>query len=493
MTTAILSRDRRARLSAVAFLIAAQLVVLSAPASAASVSNGGFETGTLAGWTMTNIGTAGNWHTYSGTTTTSGPTFVIPGSVEGTWAAVSNQTSVGFRAIHQEVALEAGHEHTLTFQTFYRSSAPIVARDHLLHDTGQSNQHYRIDIMKPGTGVQSVAAEDVLQMVYRTETGAPASSNGWMPMTVDLTPWAGQTVRLRFAEVDNQLYFNAGLDDVKIVSTPNTVPASLDPVLTPATPDGDNGWYRSEVSIDWNIAGDPVPDVDEGCETGPFTNDGSYTESCTVSNGAGDPASASVEFNVDRTSPSVSVTGVSNGAQYPLGSVPAADCDTTDATSGVATAAVLAAAPDNTTIGFKSVQCVGAKDHAGNTADSSTVAYSVVYDATSILQPINPDGSSTFKLNSTIPVKIKLTGASAGTSGAVITQSVSKLSDNVWGDGLEGTSTATPHSGNQLRYDATNDQYIFNLATRPLGTGTFRVTLDLGGGKTETAQFSIVR
>jgi hypothetical protein len=92
-------------------------------------------------------------------------------------------------------------------------------------------------------------------------------------------------------------------------------------------------------------------------------------------------------------------------------------------------------------------------------------------------------------LNSTIPVKIELSGASAGTSDAVITQSVGKLRDNVWGDGLEGTSTATPPSGSQLRYDATNDQYIFNLATRPLGTGTFRVTLDLGGGKTEAAQF----
>jgi cysteine-rich repeat protein len=273
----------------------------------------------------------------------------------------------------------------------------------------------------------------------------------------------------------------------------DAVPVSVTAGLEPATPDGDNGWYRSDVKIDWNIAGDPEPEVVSGCETGPFTNDGNDTKNCTVSNGVGQPVSASVSFKIDQTPPSVNVTGVTDGAQYLLGSVPAAACATTDATSGVATAAVLAAPPDHTTIGFKSVQCVGAKDHAGNSADSSVTTYSVVYDATEILQPINPEGSSTFKLNSTIPVKIKLSGASAGTSDAVITQSVSKLSDNTWGNESEGTSTATPHSGSQLRYDATNDQYIYDLATRPLGTGTFRVTLDLGGGKTETAQFSIIR
>jgi hypothetical protein len=38
--------------------------------------------------------------------------------------------------------------------------------------------------------------------------------------TADLSPFAGQTVRLRFAEVDNIGEFNAGVDAISIQSTP---------------------------------------------------------------------------------------------------------------------------------------------------------------------------------------------------------------------------------------------------------------------------------
>jgi hypothetical protein len=39
-------------------------------------------------------------------------------------------------------------------------------------------------------------------------------------MTADLTPLAGQTIRLRFAEVDGSGYFNASTDAVSIASKP---------------------------------------------------------------------------------------------------------------------------------------------------------------------------------------------------------------------------------------------------------------------------------
>ena len=40
------------------------------------------------------------------------------------------------------------------------------------------------------------------------------------PVSVDLTPFAGQTVRLRLAEVDNRFFFNAGADAISISSVP---------------------------------------------------------------------------------------------------------------------------------------------------------------------------------------------------------------------------------------------------------------------------------
>jgi hypothetical protein len=43
-------------------------------------------------------------------------------------------------------------------------------------------------------------------------------------MTFDLSEWAGQTVRLRFAEVDNQSFFHAAVDAVRIVSVLRNLP-----------------------------------------------------------------------------------------------------------------------------------------------------------------------------------------------------------------------------------------------------------------------------
>ena len=52
-------------------------------------------------------------------------------------------------------------------------------------------------------------------MVYRTEPGDPALQ-GYRTIRTSLTPFAGRTVRLRFAEVDNQGNFQVGIDQVRI-------------------------------------------------------------------------------------------------------------------------------------------------------------------------------------------------------------------------------------------------------------------------------------
>jgi hypothetical protein len=95
--------------------------------------------------------------------------------------------------------------------------------------------------MKPDAPVDSVAPEDILATVFRTEVRDPASMEP-TPMTVDLSQFAGSTVRLRFAEVDNQNLFVAGVDDVKVTSvttTDTTPPTVTDTSLTAMTPQGD--------------------------------------------------------------------------------------------------------------------------------------------------------------------------------------------------------------------------------------------------------------
>src|SRR5204863_8982621 len=104
----------------------------------------------------------------------------------------------------------------------------------------------------------------------------------------------------------------------------------------------------------------------------------------------------------------------------------------------------------------------------------------VQYSWSGVLQPINVDGSSIFKQGSTVPVKFKLTGASAGISNAVAKLYVAQISNNVVGSDVEAVSTSAADTGNQFRYDASGSQYIFNLATKPLVAGSYRLTIDLG-------------
>ncbi len=104
------------------------------------------------------------------------------------------------------------------------------------------------------------------------------------------------------------------------------------------------------------------------------------------------------------------------------------------------------------------------------------------YTWSGYLQPINTDGSSIFKLGRTVPVKFQLTGTSAEITNAVARLTIAQVSNNVIGTYMEASSTSAADSGNQFRYDPTSGQYIFNLGTSGLSTGTYELNVDLGDG-----------
>jgi Ca2+-binding RTX toxin-like protein len=201
----------------VVFLVAVTVAILPAfGASAATISNGGFETGNFTGWTVQNAGN-GNWFAYSGTTTPLSA-MTVPAPPEGLRAAITDQTGPGSHILYQDVALEAGATHTLSMVVYYRTSAADFSTPNTLDHTVSPNQQYRIDIMKPTAPVTSVSPSDVLVPAFRTDPGEPTSMAP-TTLTVDLTPYQGTTVRLRFAEVDNQGFFNAAVDNVSLAST----------------------------------------------------------------------------------------------------------------------------------------------------------------------------------------------------------------------------------------------------------------------------------
>ena len=96
-----------------------------------------------------------------------------------------------------------------------------------------------------------------------------------------------------------------------------------------------------------------------------------------------------------------------------------------------------------------------------------------------------------FKINSTIPVKVALNGSSAGHGGGNFAIALHRLSGTTDGPVNEEVASTSAHTGTALRYDAQGDQYIFNLGTRSLSAGTYRVTVALDDGTTRTAHFGL--
>ena len=214
-------------LRVVALAVALGVCLAPAVARAATVVNGGFETGDFTGWhEQDQAGSAGSWQVYSGTSSPLNG-FTIPAPPQGMFAAITDQTNPASNILYQDVALEAGAKHTLSLYVYYTSQAPIANPPTLDYTTSFPNQQFRIDVMKPSAPLTSVNPSDILLTVFATKTGDPESLSPTL-IKVDLTPFAGQTVRLRFAQVDNQFFSNAGFDDVTIASTPaaTTAPAS---------------------------------------------------------------------------------------------------------------------------------------------------------------------------------------------------------------------------------------------------------------------------
>lgn len=230
----------RLSLAAIAALICAALLAPSG-AAAANVVNGDFESGTLQGWDVHRATGSGNWFAYRKPTEEephSGDSIAekrgqpLPAPPQGKYAAIADEATTDALVLSQEIGLGAGLEHRLNLLAYYESLVPIAtpAPDTLSVDGealgGQATQQYRIDVMRPGSPIDSVAPADVLLTVFRTQPGAPQT----LPptrLTADLSALAGQRVRLRFAVAANKDLLAGGVDDVAVESAP---PGKLPPL-----------------------------------------------------------------------------------------------------------------------------------------------------------------------------------------------------------------------------------------------------------------------
>ncbi|HYE13182.1 MAG TPA: DNA/RNA non-specific endonuclease, partial [Pyrinomonadaceae bacterium] len=122
-------------------------------------------------------------------------------------------------------------------------------------------------------------------------------------------------------------------------------------------------------------------------------------------------------------------------------------------------------------------------------SDEKAVRVGVGHTWSGVLQPVNADGSSVFKLGRTVPVKFALTGQSAGITNAVARLYVAKVTNDVTGTEEEADSTSNATEGNLFRYS--DGEYVFNLSTSGLSAGTYQLRIDMGDGVLRTVRISL--
>lgn len=139
----------------------------------------------------------------------------------------------GSHVLYQDFVVPSTRGWSITFSLFIgngNGSPGFFTPGTLDFATAALNQQARVDIITTSADPFSVGAASVLQNLYQTLVGAPLVS-GYNTFNMDLSALilahGGQTVRLRFAEVDNVAPFTFGVDNVDVVEGAVPEPGTL--------------------------------------------------------------------------------------------------------------------------------------------------------------------------------------------------------------------------------------------------------------------------
>ncbi len=220
----ILVRLLTPRLAAAVLACTAGLTAQAAPV----IVNGGFEAG-LSGWTR--VDQAGGDGSFSLQTGTASPVNAepVPAPPGGSAAAMSDGTGPGSHLLYQDFVAVAAPGATLSFALYlnnlggqYATPASLAFDITSQTPAATLNQQARVDILAAGADPFSLAAGDILLSLFATQVG-DALTSGYTTISTDisalLAAHAGETLRLRFAEVDNLGPLLMGIDNVQISST----------------------------------------------------------------------------------------------------------------------------------------------------------------------------------------------------------------------------------------------------------------------------------
>jgi D-alanyl-D-alanine carboxypeptidase len=177
-----------------------------------------FESGALTGWRAVGGG-SGGWFVYTEGSKAPDPArsdsnvpFDLPDPPQGRFAAVSDTNGPGTRILYRDVKLDGRLRLHLT--VFYAGVGGLRSPRTLAYDEAGANEQFRVDLVARSAPIDSVARGDVLVNVFATSAGDP-DARGPTAVSVDLSRWAGRTVRLRLAATDNRGPLRAGVDDIR--------------------------------------------------------------------------------------------------------------------------------------------------------------------------------------------------------------------------------------------------------------------------------------
>lgn len=212
-------------------LAAAALVLPVAASAAELVVNGSFETNggagssQLDGWTQWQaVGSKGGFFAQQGTLSPKAH-MQVAAPAAGGFAAMSDQAGPSSHILYQDIAVPATGTVTLSLRWSVSNQADqFVSPTTLDYATTTPNQQARIDLMDPAAAELDVGS-GVLQNLVHTQPGdAPRLSN--QRVQLSLAAYAGRTVRLRIAQVDNLHGLNFAVDQVSVqTDAPPTTPA----------------------------------------------------------------------------------------------------------------------------------------------------------------------------------------------------------------------------------------------------------------------------
>lgn len=200
------------------------LLFVTLPAAGVEIIvNGGFESG-FTGWSKADApGSDGTFALQTGTTSpvNADPVPAPPG---GTTAAMSDGGGPGAHVLSQDFTIAAPvAQAILKYDLFIGNRAQLFATPNpasLDFGINAANQQIRVDILKATATPFSVAAADVVQNLDQSNAGDPLVS-GYTTRTIDVTALVnanvGVPLRLRFAEADNLLQLQMGVDNVSLV------------------------------------------------------------------------------------------------------------------------------------------------------------------------------------------------------------------------------------------------------------------------------------